>query len=125
MTGDESYHADCFTCRQCAGRIEELVFAKTSQGIYCMVRVSTPNQPIQPLPTTTYSRWKTDSKNAYRHVITKESPGLVVTPTPNNEPKRKKNEKRIARNVTPIVIVIANGTAASVTERQPLLVQVR
>lgn len=36
MTGDESYHADCFTCRQCARRIEELVFAKTSQGIYCM-----------------------------------------------------------------------------------------
>lgn len=37
MTGDESYHADCFTCRQCSRRIEELVFAKTSQGIYCMV----------------------------------------------------------------------------------------
>lgn len=38
MTGDESYHAHCFTCRACSKRIEELVFAKTSQGIYCMVR---------------------------------------------------------------------------------------
>ena len=38
MTGDESYHAHCFTCRTCKRRIEELVFAKTSQGIYCMVR---------------------------------------------------------------------------------------
>jgi len=37
MTGDESYHAHCFTCRTCKRRIEELVFAKTSQGIYCMV----------------------------------------------------------------------------------------
>ncbi|PVG02489.1 RhoGAP-domain-containing protein, partial [Serendipita vermifera] len=36
MTGDDSYHALCFTCRQCGKRIEELVFAKTSQGIYCM-----------------------------------------------------------------------------------------
>ena len=40
MTGDESYHAHCFTCRTCKRRIEELVFAKTSQGIYCMVRHS-------------------------------------------------------------------------------------
>ncbi|KAN0061207.1 Rho-type gtpase-activating protein [Thecaphora frezii] len=36
MTGDESYHASCFTCRACHSKIEELVFAKTSQGIYCM-----------------------------------------------------------------------------------------
>lgn len=40
MTGDESYHAHCFTCRTCKRRIEELVFAKTSQGIYCMVSLS-------------------------------------------------------------------------------------
>lgn len=40
MTGDESYHAHCFTCRTCKRRIEELVFAKTSQGIYCMVRLT-------------------------------------------------------------------------------------
>ena len=36
MTGEDSYHAACFTCRTCHKRIEELVFAKTSQGIYCM-----------------------------------------------------------------------------------------
>ncbi|WVN86424.1 uncharacterized protein L203_101588 [Cryptococcus depauperatus CBS 7841] len=36
MTGEESYHANCFTCRTCKKKIEELVFAKTSQGIYCM-----------------------------------------------------------------------------------------
>ncbi|KLO12258.1 hypothetical protein SCHPADRAFT_875677 [Schizopora paradoxa] len=36
MTGDDSYHAACFTCRSCRNRIDELVFAKTSQGFYCM-----------------------------------------------------------------------------------------
>ncbi|KAI5478305.1 signal transducer [Pseudohyphozyma bogoriensis] len=36
VTGDESYHADCFRCRSCSNKIEELIFAKTSQGIWCM-----------------------------------------------------------------------------------------
>lgn len=36
MTGDDSYHAHCFNCKVCKKRIDELVFAKTSQGIYCM-----------------------------------------------------------------------------------------
>ncbi|RIA88874.1 hypothetical protein C1645_739054 [Glomus cerebriforme] len=36
MTGDESFHVDCFRCRQCRKKIEDLVFAKTNQGIYCM-----------------------------------------------------------------------------------------
>ncbi|TFK22586.1 RhoGAP-domain-containing protein [Coprinopsis marcescibilis] len=36
MAGDDSYHAHCFKCKVCKSRIDELVFAKTSQGIYCM-----------------------------------------------------------------------------------------
>ncbi|KAG5221342.1 signal transducer [Salix suchowensis] len=36
MTGEDSYHAQCFKCKVCNKRIEELVFARTSQGIYCM-----------------------------------------------------------------------------------------
>ncbi|KAF9433194.1 hypothetical protein BGZ76_009766, partial [Entomortierella beljakovae] len=36
MTGDEAYHADCFRCTQCDSKIDDLVFAKTSQGIYCI-----------------------------------------------------------------------------------------
>jgi hypothetical protein len=36
MAGDDSYHAHCFNCKVCKNRIDELVFAKTSQGIYCM-----------------------------------------------------------------------------------------
>ncbi|KAF8134448.1 RhoGAP-domain-containing protein [Boletus edulis] len=36
MTGDDSYHAHCFKCKVCRNRIDELVFAKTTHGIYCM-----------------------------------------------------------------------------------------
>ncbi|KAL6305221.1 hypothetical protein BKA93DRAFT_237913 [Sparassis latifolia] len=36
MAGDDSYHAHCFKCKVCKNRIDELMFAKTSQGIYCM-----------------------------------------------------------------------------------------
>ncbi|KAK4052364.1 Rho-type gtpase-activating protein [Microbotryomycetes sp. JL201] len=36
VTGDESYHADCFRCRSCHSKIEELIFAKTTAGIWCM-----------------------------------------------------------------------------------------
>ncbi|GAA5966130.1 hypothetical protein JCM3765_005540 [Sporobolomyces pararoseus] len=36
VTGDESYHAECFRCRSCSQKIEELIFAKTTQGIWCM-----------------------------------------------------------------------------------------
>ncbi|THH15660.1 hypothetical protein EW146_g4855 [Bondarzewia mesenterica] len=36
MTGDDSYHAHCFKCKACHNRIDELMFAKTSNGIYCM-----------------------------------------------------------------------------------------
>ncbi|GAA6046909.1 hypothetical protein JCM3770_003424 [Rhodotorula araucariae] len=36
VTGDESYHSECFRCRACQNKIEELIFAKTNQGIWCM-----------------------------------------------------------------------------------------
>ncbi|EPQ56987.1 RhoGAP-domain-containing protein [Gloeophyllum trabeum ATCC 11539] len=36
MTGDDAYHAHCFKCRICKNLIDDMVFAKTSQGIYCM-----------------------------------------------------------------------------------------
>lgn len=36
MAGDDSYHAHCFNCKVCKSWIDDLTFAKTSQGIYCM-----------------------------------------------------------------------------------------
>lgn len=36
MAGEDSYHAHCFKCKVCKNRIDDLIFAKTSQGIYCM-----------------------------------------------------------------------------------------
>ena len=36
MAGDDSFHAHCFTCKICKNRIDELTYARTSHGIYCM-----------------------------------------------------------------------------------------
>lgn len=36
LTGDQSFCATCFRCRNCKRKIENLRYAKTSQGIFCM-----------------------------------------------------------------------------------------
>ena len=37
VTGpDEAFHADCFRCVKCSSRIEDLVYARTKDGIHCM-----------------------------------------------------------------------------------------
>lgn len=36
LTGDLAFCAECFVCRNCKKRIEDLKYARTSQGIFCM-----------------------------------------------------------------------------------------
>ena len=36
LTGDQAFCANCFRCRNCKGKIENLRYARTSQGIFCM-----------------------------------------------------------------------------------------
>lgn len=36
LTGDQAYCAACFRCRNCKKRIENLRYARTSQGMFCM-----------------------------------------------------------------------------------------
>ena len=36
MTGDQAFCANCFKCRNCKRKIENLRYARTSQGIFCM-----------------------------------------------------------------------------------------
>ncbi|PHH64434.1 hypothetical protein CDD81_4655 [Ophiocordyceps australis] len=36
LTGDQSFCANCFRCRNCKRKIENLRYARTSQGIFCM-----------------------------------------------------------------------------------------
>jgi hypothetical protein len=36
LTGDQAFCQDCFRCRNCKRRIENLRYAKTSQGMFCM-----------------------------------------------------------------------------------------
>src|SRR5437773_2255496 len=36
LTGDQAFCAGCFRCRNCKRKIENLRYARTSQGIFCM-----------------------------------------------------------------------------------------
>ncbi len=36
LTGDQAFCATCFKCRNCKKKIENLRYARTSQGIFCM-----------------------------------------------------------------------------------------
>lgn len=36
LTGDQAFCASCFRCRSCKKKIENLKYARTSQGIFCM-----------------------------------------------------------------------------------------
>ena len=36
LTGEQAFCASCFKCRNCKRRIENLRYARTSQGIFCM-----------------------------------------------------------------------------------------
>ncbi|MCJ1271283.1 Rho-type gtpase-activating protein [Lobaria immixta] len=36
LTGDQAFCATCFLCRNCKKKIENLKYARTSQGIFCM-----------------------------------------------------------------------------------------
>lgn len=36
LAGDQPYCADCFVCKHCKNRIDNLRYAKTSSGLYCM-----------------------------------------------------------------------------------------
>ncbi|KAL9098035.1 MAG: hypothetical protein Q9163_006222, partial [Psora crenata] len=36
LTGDQAFCAKCFKCRNCKKKIENLKYARTSQGIFCM-----------------------------------------------------------------------------------------
>ena len=36
LTGDQAFCASCFRCRNCKKKIENLRYARTSQGIFCM-----------------------------------------------------------------------------------------
>ncbi|KAI9892861.1 MAG: Rho-type gtpase-activating protein [Vezdaea aestivalis] len=62
LTGDQAFCASCFKCRNCRRKIENLRYARTSQGIFCMTcheslmarrkkktrQAHTPQQPSKP-----------------------------------------------------------------------------
>ncbi|CEL61068.1 putative Rho-type GTPase-activating protein 4 OS=Schizosaccharomyces pombe (strain 972 / ATCC 24843) GN=rga4 PE=1 SV=2 [Rhizoctonia solani AG-1 IB] len=94
MTGDDSYHASCFKCRTCSRRIEELVFAKTSQGIYCMAchndRVARSRRHADKKRSRTKSR-KEDSAPQSRATDFVPSPAPHSLAAPHDLGKRRKS----------------------------------
>ncbi|CAE6465658.1 unnamed protein product [Rhizoctonia solani] len=94
MTGDDSYHASCFKCRTCSRRIEELVFAKTSQGIYCMAchndRVARSRRHADKKRSRTKSR-KEDSAPQSRATDFAPSPAPHSLAAPHDLGKRRKS----------------------------------
>lgn len=87
MTGDESYHAACFTCRSCHSPIAELVFAKTSQGIYCM---KCHNQRVA------RSRRHADKKKGGQSKVSRRS----------HKPKEMNKSTVLIPNITFFIIVV-------------------
>jgi LIM domain len=79
MTGDDSYHAHCFKCRSCHNRIDELMFAKTSHGIYCMKchhqRVARSRRHAQKQKERENSGPTSTSSSSHGRLI-KEQPGV-------------------------------------------------
>ncbi|ORY86801.1 hypothetical protein BCR37DRAFT_125464 [Protomyces lactucae-debilis] len=87
MTGDESYHAECFCCRSCHKRIEDLVFAKTSQGIYCIL---CHNERMNKIRKTAKHNKTNDSASP------SSSPGVqTATGSGNALPKRSTKDKNL------------------------------
>ncbi|EOA86207.1 uncharacterized protein SETTUDRAFT_47563 [Exserohilum turcica Et28A] len=120
LTGDQAFCANCFRCRNCKRKIENLRYARTSQGIFCMscheslmarrrkkskkppsiapkVDKSLPALPPQE-PSTTSSSFTPDidtPSDAFS-----EPPTTDVSPRPPH-PKRGDSSSNFRRDVSP------------------------
>ncbi|SAM84586.1 uncharacterized protein UBRO_05871 [Ustilago bromivora] len=98
MTGDESYHASCFTCRSCHSKIEELVFAKTSQGIYCMKchneRVARSRKHAEQKRAKTHREKQQQSahNNNHRNLPTSSASAATLSPSLDQPPSLPSKE---------------------------------
>ncbi len=79
LTGDQAFCAGCFRCRNCRRKIENLKYARTSQGIFCMSchetlmarRKKRTKPPLQKTPTI-------GSNSASPMLLDKSLPSLPV-----------------------------------------------
>ncbi|KAG9126326.1 hypothetical protein FRC07_003893 [Ceratobasidium sp. 392] len=113
MTGDDSYHAACFKCRSCSRRIEELVFAKTSQGIYCM---SCHNDRVA--RSRRHAEQKKRSRTRSRRDDTHTPPSAQTPATPSNPSNSRRYPTEPSMTASPVPMS-SSPSPALLTANQP------
>ncbi|KAF1942254.1 RhoGAP-domain-containing protein [Clathrospora elynae] len=119
LTGDQAFCANCFRCRNCKRKIENLRYARTSQGIFCMscheslmarrrkkskkppaavgakVDKSLPALPPQDQPTTTFTPDLDTPSDVFS-----EPPTANASPRPAH-PRRGDSSSNFRRDASP------------------------
>lgn len=83
LTGEQAFCASCFRCKNCRRKIENLRYARTSQGIYCMScheSVMARRKKKSRTPTSAKSR----EKDASPMITDKSLPALPPNAIPPN-----------------------------------------
>ncbi|KAK2066811.1 hypothetical protein P8C59_000595 [Phyllachora maydis] len=85
LTGDQAFCATCFRCRNCKRKIENLRYARTSQGIFCMsCHESLMARRRKKSKSTATSGSKSRDKDASPMITDKSLPALPPNAVPLN-----------------------------------------
>jgi hypothetical protein len=127
LTGDQAFCANCFRCRNCKRKIENLRYARTSQGIFCMscheslmarrrkkskkppsvapkVDKSLPALPPQEQATSTFTPDLDTPSDVFSEPTTTD-----VSPRPP-QPRRGDSSSNFRRDASPIGDISRRGT---------------
>lgn len=83
LTGDQAFCASCFRCRNCKRKIDNLKYARTSQGIFCMECYETLTDRRRKKSAKNPSRRPKPSSNAAAMLLDKSLPSLPSNETPD------------------------------------------
>ncbi|SPO05898.1 related to GTPase-activating protein beta-chimerin [Cephalotrichum gorgonifer] len=83
LTGDQAFCATCFRCRNCKRKIENLRYARTSQGIFCM-SCHESLMARRKKKSRAAAQAKAREKEASPHVTEKSLPALPPSAIPPN-----------------------------------------
>ncbi|ODA77931.1 hypothetical protein RJ55_06534 [Drechmeria coniospora] len=89
LTGDQAFCATCFRCRNCKRKIENLRYARTSQGIFCMgchETLMARRRKKSKASSTSKSREKEHSPMSADKMTDKSLPALPPTASASNIP---------------------------------------
>ncbi|KAI5792254.1 hypothetical protein FPQ18DRAFT_378472 [Pyronema domesticum] len=96
LTGDQAYCAGCFRCRNCKRKIENLKYARTSQGIFCMgcheTLMSRRKKSSRPKPS-----FENAGHNAYTPVVEQKKSLTPTVDLPRDPRDRYRHNLRTSR----------------------------